>query len=127
MQLEPEAFSIKDPMALTQRWESKAVQGDGQMDESAVSTGSQSSRQRVRMGLAKLALTKEYSLLPKLLASNDPGLRCAAYGTGRLKPDELQAAYDMDGSLRLTMHCRTHGIGVKTALEQNSRKLPGPW
>ncbi len=99
MQLEPEAFSIKDPMALTQRWESKAAQGDGQMDESAVSTGSQSSRQRVRMGLAKLALTKEYSLLPKLLASNDPGLRCAAYGTGRLMPDDLQAAYDMDGEL----------------------------
>ncbi len=55
--------------------------------------------QGVREGLARLALSKDPKLLPKLLDSDDPALRIAAYATGWLSPAQLKEAYGKDGDL----------------------------
>src|SRR5205814_6540626 len=56
-------------------------------------------RQRVRKGLGRLALHKDSKLLDALLTNDDIALRCSAYASGSLKPDQLTAAYQRDGEL----------------------------
>jgi hypothetical protein len=98
--LEPYAFSINDPLELVNRWRpdpsnSKLVEEELKRN----ARGDLSGYQGVRRGLAKLALRGNPNLLPVLLASDDPGLRSAAYADGHLTPEQLLAAYEREGKL----------------------------
>lgn len=98
--LEPHAFSIDEPLRLADRW--RPEPSNSKLAEKEVkdnSRGFLSDYQVVRRGLAKLALRGNPSLLPRLLASDDPSFRAAAYADGRLTPKQLLAAYEREGRL----------------------------
>jgi len=95
-QMVPVAFSLTEPLSLVTRWQSgpsDAEEGKEQVEFSW--------KQRVRKGLARLALSKNSDLFPALLNSGDLALRCAAYAYGELTPDQLVAAYGKDGGIVL--------------------------
>lgn len=98
--LEADAFSIKEPLGLIKRWwpdpsNSKLAEEETKRN----ARGSLSDYQGVRKGLAKLALRRNSNLLSGLLASDDPGLRAAAYADGHLTPEQLLACYQREGKL----------------------------
>ncbi len=98
--LEPHAFSIDEPLRLADRWRpepSNSKLAEKEVKDNA--RGFLSDYQVVRRGLAKLALRGNPSLLPRLLASDDPSFRAAAYADGRLTPKQLLAAYEREGKL----------------------------
>ena len=64
----------------------------------------------MRRGLAKLALRGNPNLLPVLLASDDPGLRAAAYADGRLTPEQLLAANEREGRLVFDQAVRNRNL-----------------
>ena len=92
--LQPDSFSIKEPLALVSRWH---VAEDVEAKDHA--TGYLGAKERVRKGLARLALHKDGKLLAELLASDDIALRAAAYAAGSLNADQLRAGYEQDGNL----------------------------
>lgn len=99
-QLEPEAFSIKQPLALATRW--CINPGVGEANEQltkALAFGHLSHKERVRKGLARLALHQNYQLLAELLSSDDIALRAAAYAAGKLNVGQLLAGYEKDRDL----------------------------
>ena len=51
---------------------------------------------QVRQSLAERALLQQYDLLPSLLASDDPALRCAAYTVSDLKSKQIKKIGDED-------------------------------
>ena len=109
--LEPYAFSIKEPLRLVNRWRpepSNAKLADEEAKRNA--RGSLSHYQGVRKGLAKLALRGNSTLLPRLLASDDPGLRSAAYADGRLTPEQLLAANEREGKLVFDQTVRNRNL-----------------
>lgn len=53
----------------------------------------------MRKGVAKLALSNNSALLPRLLLSSDLALRAAAYADGCMTPEQLSAAYEHDGKI----------------------------
>lgn len=99
-ELETDAYSVKDPLAVAARWQAADV-GEAAVKREAEENGrgSLSDFQRVRKGLAKLALSKDGSLLPKLLASDDLALRCCGYRMGRLTAEQILALQDRDGEM----------------------------
>jgi hypothetical protein len=98
--LEPYAFSIKEPLKLVNRWRPGPSNAKVAEEEAKGNPrGSLSDYQGVRKGLAKLALRGNSGLLPGLMASDDPGLRSAAYADGHLTPEQLLAAYEREGRL----------------------------
>lgn len=101
-QLHPEAFSIKDPLALAARWHA-SPDDVKQIEEQAKnhSLGHLGNMERVRKGLARLALSKDSTLLEYLLFSDDIAFRAAAYSAGKLTADQLRAGYEKDGNLVL--------------------------
>ena len=93
-QMVPVAFSLTEPLSLVTRWQSgpsDAEEGKGQVDFSW--------KQRVRIGLGRLALCKNSDLFPALLNNGDLALRCAAYATGKLTPDQFTAAFEKEGEI----------------------------
>ena len=109
--LEPYAFSIKEPLRLVNRWwpepsNSKLIEKETKEN----ARGSLSFYQSVRKGLAKLALRSNSSLLPGLLASDDPGLRAAAYADGHLATEQLLAAYEREGKLVFDQAVRNRNL-----------------
>jgi hypothetical protein len=98
--LETDAISIKDPLGLVNRWRPEPSNFKLVEEETKRNAcGDLSCYQGVRRALAKLALRGNSNLLPELLASDDPGLRSAAYADGRLTPEQLLAAYEREGKL----------------------------
>ncbi|MHB1991402.1 hypothetical protein [Metallibacterium scheffleri] len=93
--LQPDSFSIKEPLALVSRWH---VDPDD-VEAKDHATGYLGAKGRVRKGLARLALHKDGKLLAELLASDDIALRAAAYAAGSLNADQLRAGYEKDGNL----------------------------
>jgi hypothetical protein len=109
--LETYAFSIKEPLGLVKRWwpdpsNSKLVEEEAKRN----ARGSLSDYQSVRKGLAKLALRGNSNLLSRLLASDDPGLRSAAYAVGRLTPEQLLAVHERDGKLVFDQAIRNRNL-----------------
>jgi hypothetical protein len=109
--LETYAFSIKEPLGLVCRWRpepsnSKLVEEEAKENM----RGNLSDYQGVRKGLAKLALSQNSNLLPRLLASDDPGLRAAAYADGHLAPEQLLAAYEREGKLVFDQAVRNRNL-----------------
>lgn len=96
-ELVPDAISIKEPLALVDRWKSP----DDLIEKEAADNtkGWLSSYQRVRRGLARLVLVKNRKLLPDLLNSEDAALRSAAYAFGALTVEQMDSAWDRDGEL----------------------------
>jgi hypothetical protein len=102
-QLETDTFSIKDPLALTARWHVSA--DDTEANERQTKDheiGYLGNMERVRKGLARLALSKDRTLLAELLSSDDVALRAAAYSSGPLNADQLRSGYEKDGKLVFT-------------------------
>lgn len=99
-ELETDAYSVKEPLAVAVRWQAADV-GEAAVKREAEENGrgSLSDFQRVRKGLAKLALSKDGSLLPKLLASDDVAVRCCGYRMGRLTDEQILAVQDRDGEM----------------------------
>lgn len=99
-QLQPDAFSIKEPLKLAERWcvdPADAKEAKREVDSLAI--GYLGNKQRVRKGLARLALSKSHELLGELVSSDDVALRCAAYSAGSLNADQLRAGFERDGEL----------------------------
>jgi hypothetical protein len=98
--LQPDAFSIKDKLKLAERWHIDS--GDAEANESQAEDhemGYLSDMERVRKGLGRLALQRDYQLLSKLLEGDDLAFRAAAYATGTLDAEQLQAGYEKDGEI----------------------------
>ncbi len=109
--LEPYAFSINEPLGLVNRW--RPEPSNSKLVEKEVKEnmrGNLSDYQGVRKGLAKLALSQNSGLLPRLLASDDPGLRAAAYADGHLAPEQLLAAYEREGKLVFDQTVRNRNL-----------------
>lgn len=105
------AFSIDKPLELAARWHPEP--GNVELIEKEVKDlerGWLTSYQRVRKGLARLALHKDSKLLAGLLASDDPAFRSAAYADGNLTPEQLSAAYEIDGELVFNQAMHNHKI-----------------
>jgi hypothetical protein len=99
-QLETDAFSVDKPLSLTDRWRNDPADGEASRKEAeANAEGRLVNKQRVRKGLGRLALHKDSKLLNALLTNDDIALRCSAYASGRLRPNQLSAAYQRDGEL----------------------------
>lgn len=95
--LKTDAFSIKEPLQLVNRWQldpskSELIEKEAKENQD----GNLSDHQGVRKGLAKLALSRNSALLPRLLSSPDLALRAAAYSDGCMTPEQLSAAYQQD-------------------------------
>jgi len=109
--LEPYAFSIEEALGLVNRWRPEPSNAKVAEEEAKTNArGSLSDYQGVRKGLAKLALRRNSSLLPGLLASDDPGLRAAAYADGHLSPEQLLAAYEREGKLVFDQAVRNRNL-----------------
>ena len=96
--LEPNAFSIDDPLDVAKRWFPQTPE-DIEHDQKRKSSGFLSSFQGVRTGLAKLALSKDSSLKANLLASEDIAFRSAIYAHSDLTAMQINQAYENDGEL----------------------------
>lgn len=96
--LQPDAFTIKDPLALAARWhvDPDDVEGNARQAKDHA-LGYLSNKEGVRKGLARLALlSSSGNLLTELLASDDVAFRAAAYAAGSLTADEVRAGYEKD-------------------------------
>lgn len=99
-EIQPECFSIKEPLALADRWHVDPSDMEAAKRESqSIARGWLDSMQRVRKGIARLALKKSSSLLPELVSHADVGFRCAAYSAGSLTAEQLSKGYKVDGEL----------------------------
>jgi hypothetical protein len=103
-ELLPEAFSLEDPLTLALRWQRQVDPGNPDPEKR-----NSDDYHLVRKGLARLALHKDDTLLPKLLASEDVALRCAAYYAGSITTEQLRAGFKQDGELAFNeaLHNRT--------------------
>ena len=124
-QLQTDAFSIKDPLKLAERWhidpaDKKASARQAEDHE----IGHLGNMEQVRKGLARLALSKSGKLLAYLLASDDLALRAAAYAAGNLNAEQLRAGSKKDGELFLTEALRNTSLwrsqGARQALHDIS-------
>lgn len=99
-QLQPNGFSIKEPLKLAQRWHvDPADAKEAKREAESLAIGYLGNKQRVRKGLARLALSESNKLLVELVSSDDVALRCAAYFSGSLNADQLRAGFERDGKL----------------------------
>jgi hypothetical protein len=109
--MQPDAFSIDKPLELAARWHPEL--GNVELIEKEakeLERGWLPSYQRVRKGLARLALHNDSKLLASLLASDDPAFRSAAYADGNISPEQLSAAYEKDGELVFNQSMHNHMI-----------------
>jgi hypothetical protein len=99
-QLQPNAFSIQDPLSLAARWQIDPADAEAtERQAKNREIGNLGNKERVRKGLARLALNNSRELLPDLLASKDLAFRVAAYSSGDLTAEQLQSGYMEDGEL----------------------------
>lgn len=123
--LQRDAFSIKDPLILAQRWFPDPLDAEAQERErDHVKSGHLSLYQGVREGLATLALKHSSALLPQLLLkSEDVALRCAAYAAGTLTPTQIAAAYEQDSELAFRESVHNPNIWRTTATREALRNI----
>ena len=102
-QLLTDAFSVAEPLKLAERWHIDPADTEANERQARDHEfGHLSATERVRKGLARLALRKSSKLLAELLASEDLAFRAAAYAAGNLNADQLRVGYGKDGELVLT-------------------------
>ncbi len=102
-QLQTDAYGINEPLKLAERWHIDPADKDASEQQAkAHEIGYLGDMERVRKGLARLALSESGELQAELLASDDLAFRAAAYATGNLNADQLRAGYEKDGELVLT-------------------------
>jgi hypothetical protein len=95
-----EGFSIENPLELAARWRLDPADAEAIEDETKGNKrGWLSGHQRLRKGLARLALKKSPKLLASLLSSSDLALRCAAYADGPMTLKQLSEARKRDGEI----------------------------
>ena len=93
-------ISLNEPLEVAQRWRPEASdQKEIEREAEENARGWLSVYQRVRKGLARLALKRTPRLLAELMASDDPAFRCAAYQSASLTCEQILAAYERDGEL----------------------------
>jgi formylglycine-generating enzyme required for sulfatase activity len=98
--LPAECWQMKNPLKVAERWH--VDPNDLETAESSMmerKMGDLSDWEKVRRGLAKLALRQESKLLCALLTHNDIAFRAAAYAYGNLRSEQLQAGYEKDGTV----------------------------
>ncbi len=118
-QLETDAFSITEPLAIAARWHIAPDNTEAkERQEKDHAIGYLSDMERVRKGLARLALRKDRKLLARLLASDDVAFRAAAYSAGPISAEQLRAGYDKDGELVLTEAIRNMHLWRTQATRQ---------
>lgn len=101
-ELRTEAHPDMDPLKVAARWQAiDAGETAAKREAADNDNGALGNFQRVRKGLARLAVSKDRSLLPKLLESDDLALRCCAYGLARMSPEQILAAQERDGEIAL--------------------------
>jgi len=105
-QLQPDAFSVKEPLEVAARWFPQTPEQVDQEEQPF----SFSPYRGVRKGLAKLALSKSSALVPKLFESNDVAFRCAAYAYADLSADQISSAYEKDGELAFDEMVHNHNL-----------------
>lgn len=120
-QLQTDAFSVKEPLKLAERWHIDPNDAEAtKRQEKDHEIGYLGTMERVRKGLARLALSKGGKVLAELLASDDLALRAAAYAAGDLNAEQLRAGYEKDGELVLTEAIRNLSLwrtwGTRQAL-----------
>lgn len=109
--MQTDAFSIDKPLEVAARWHPEP--GNVELIEKEaedLERGWLPSYQRVRKGLARLALHKDSKLMAGLLASDDPAFRSAAYADGNLSSEQISAAYEKDGELVFNQAMHNHKI-----------------
>ncbi len=110
-QLQTVAFSIKEPLKLAERWHIDPDDAEANERQARYhGTGDLGHMERVRKGLARLALSVSSTLLAELLASDDLAFRAAAYASGNLNAEQLQAGYEKDGEIVLTEAVRNRWV-----------------
>ena len=101
--LQTGASSIKEPLKVAGRWHiDPADKEANERQAKDHEIGYLGNMERVRKGLARLALSKSSKLLSELLASDELALRAAAYSAGNLTADQLRAGFEKDGAIVLT-------------------------
>ena len=92
--------SPNEPLEVAQRWKPAACdQKEIENEAKENARGWLSVYQRLRKGLARLDLKRIPRLHAKLMASNDPAFRCAAYQSVSMTCEQILAAYERDGAL----------------------------
>jgi hypothetical protein len=118
-QLQPDAFSIKEPLELAARWHVDPSDADAVREEvDSLKYGYLGNKQRVRKGLARLALHKSGKRLAELVGHTDVAFRCAAYSAGALSSDQLRAAFELDGELAFNELLRNLSLWGKADTRQ---------
>ncbi len=122
-QLEPHAFSVKEPLKVAERWyvdPTDTEEAKREADSLAISF--LGDWQRVRKGLGRLALGKRGTTERDLLSSDDVAFRCSAYSWGSLNAEQLWAGYERDGELAYSESVRNwflwHRQETRQALEK---------
>ena len=101
--LQTKGSSINEPLKLAERWHIDLTdKGANERQANAHEIGHLGDMERVRKGLARLALSKRGKLLADLLGSDDRGLRAAAYAVGNLNAEQLRAGFEKDGEIAFT-------------------------
>lgn len=101
--LQTKGYSINEPLKLAERWHIDLTdEGAIERQANAHEIGHLGDMERVRKGLARLALSKRGKLLADLLGSDDRALRAAAYAAGNLNADQRRAGFEKDGEIAFT-------------------------
>jgi hypothetical protein len=114
---------LKSPLKVAERWHIDPADSEElQEQERNHESGYLSNVEIVRKGLARLALSKNFKLVPELLASVDLAFRAAAYADGDLNPEQLRAGYEKDGEIFFNQAIRNLSLwrrrGTRQALDE---------
>lgn len=98
----PSSWSQKDPIPILARWQTPVDETDttGIVDVKDVAkSGYLGIYQMVRQTIAQAAHNSAALKLSEMLVSEDPAIRAAAYAKGRMTPEQITAAYELDKNL----------------------------
>lgn len=94
-----DGFNVGDPLEVAKRWHPNPNDAEAiAREQRAGGYGRLGRFQLIRCGLAKLALSRDSSLIPTLLVSDDAAFRIAAYSVADLTTEHIQRASEKDDS-----------------------------
>ena len=97
--LRPVHFSAQQAVSMALRWKTNSHDAKSiEIEIANNSRGMLSDLQRVRKGLARLALRNNIPA-KDLISSEDLAFRCAVYSNSWLTPNQMKAAYEGDGEI----------------------------
>lgn len=105
------AGSLLAPLEIARRWQVDPEDGAERWREAdGLRQGELRPFPGVRKGLARLAMHRDPEIIGRLLASDDPALRSAAYAHGRLDCGQLRLAFEAEGALLFNQALRNPDI-----------------